>query len=100
MTPGPGDHDVREMAFHTTQPVTVMQRSGESRLTKVARVFAIVRDLVIILLVVGMLSLGGRLAASLRNQVDGGVPLPQVSVTCAHPVTDDYGTYCPDAPAG
>lgn len=76
-------------------PVLVV---GESRWTKVARVFAIVRDILIIGLLAAAIYFGSAILAKVDTADDGvsGIDGP----ACVSPSTDQWGTFCPETPGG
>lgn len=81
----------------------VQLQATESRITKVARVVGIIRDVLFILLVVGFLILGGRLVAGLQGGVDPrpvAPPTVPAPLPCDDPIEDEFGTYCPITPGG
>jgi hypothetical protein len=69
---------------------------AESALTKVARVFAIIRDLLIILLIVAALTLGAKIIKGVGDGLRPAVaPTP-----CTAPTVDGFGSFCADTPGG
>lgn len=75
----------------------------ESRVTKVARVFAIVRDVVIITVIVLVLFAASEIMRGIqdvRDIQDGGPGVLDPVPTCVGQSTDQWGTFCPETPGG
>lgn len=74
---------------------------GESRLTKVARVLAIVRDVMVIVVMAAVIYFGSAILARVGDgvQVDDGVTSGEVPA-CDSPTVDQWGTFCPETPGG
>jgi hypothetical protein len=86
-------------------PLPPHERAVESPVTKVARVFAIIRDAIFIVAVVFAVFAVVNGCSAFSNAVtrDPGVTAPaepEQPLPCAKPTTDAYGTFCPDAPGG
>jgi hypothetical protein len=69
----------------------------ESRVTTVARVVGIVRDVLIILFMAAVIFLGFGIAGRI-GQAD--VVSPGSVAPCDSPTTDQWGTFCPETPGG
>jgi hypothetical protein len=72
----------------------------EGGLAAVARIVGIIRDLVIIALVVGVLTIGGRALAAFQDARGADQPVTPATAPCVAPETDEYGTYCPEESPG
>lgn len=73
----------------------------ESKVTKVARVFAIIRDALIILAMAALIYFAGSILSAVKDATtpDGVSGQPDVT-DCASPATDLWGTFCPTTPGG
>ena len=83
---------LRPAPEHAAVPVV-----GESRWTKVARVFAIVRDIALIVVLVFLIYFGTTIMTRLGDAVETG---EGIAPACESPTVDQWGTFCPETPGG
>lgn len=97
-------HGRAEQVTVPSNTPTTVHVQGESGLTKVARVFAILRDIAIIAIIGAVLWFGSSLVDAIGDAANGADTGPAPTATddlpCATPTTDTWGTYCPTTTEG